>query len=135
MVNKQLIYKKLSELDQKLELLKKYQGVTENELENNLEKLWIVERGLHVCIQIVLDLGNHVLAEKGITVENYGDIFNKLDKEGIIPKDFADGIKGMAGFILVHDYARVDVKELTRIVNNRLGDFDEFAKYLLDYIE
>jgi len=37
MVNKQLIYKKLSELDQKLELLKKYQGVTENELENNLE--------------------------------------------------------------------------------------------------
>jgi len=135
MVNKQLIYKKLSELDQKLELLKKYQGVTENELENNLEKLWIVERGLHVCIQIVLDLGNHVLAEKGITVENYGDIFNKLDKEGIIPKDFADGIKGMAGFILVHDYARVDVKELTRIVNNRLADFDEYAKYLLDYIE
>ncbi len=137
LVKKRVIYKKLRDLDKNIKQLKKSKGVTSEALENDLEKLWVVERGLHVCIQIVLDIGNHVLAEKGITVDNYGEIFKELGKQGIIPKEFAERIKGMAGLrnILVHEYARVNVELLVEIINYNLNDFCKFAEYLLSYTE
>jgi len=84
-------------LDRYLGQLAKCRGITAEELENNLERRWVVERGLQVCIQAVLDIGNHILAEKGIAVESYRDILQELGKLSIIPADFSLKIKGMAG--------------------------------------
>ena len=35
--------------------------------------------------------------------------------------------------ILVHMYAEVDVEMVYEILQNNLGDFDEFAKYIARY--
>ncbi len=133
MVNKELVFKKLKELEFYLPRLNKYKGITPSELENDLEKLWIIERGLQICIQIVLDVGNHVLAEKGISIEQYKDIFVELGKHNVLPKKFAEKIKGMAGLrnIIVHEYASINLDLLTGIVNNSLGDFKKFAEYIM----
>jgi uncharacterized protein YutE (UPF0331/DUF86 family) len=52
-------------LDRYLSQLRKHQGVTAEKLDNDLDKAWIVERGLQLSIQLVLDIGNHILAEEG----------------------------------------------------------------------
>lgn len=137
MVHKDLILKKLSELDRYLSQLTKFHGITAGELDDNLDKRWIIERGLQVCIQAVLDIGNHILSEKGIAVDSYKDILNELGKLEIIPPDFAGKIKGMAGLrnILVHEYARVDTELLAGIVNKSLDDFKDFAGYILESIK
>jgi uncharacterized protein YutE (UPF0331/DUF86 family) len=132
-----LIMEKLKELDRYLKQLKCYQGITAAELELNLEKTWVVERGLHLAIQILLDIGNHLLAAEGVTVERYVDIFIRLAELGVIPVKFAERIKGMAGFrnILVHEYARIDLDRLVEVLNTGLSDLREYAGYIMAYIE
>ena len=72
--------------------LRNYQGINTKQLHNNMGKLWAIERGLQLSIQIILDIGNHILADKGITVENYADIFQELINQEIIPEQYGKKI-------------------------------------------
>lgn len=137
MVGKDLLLQKLRDLDRYLGQLKKYEGITASELEVDLEKLWVIERGLQISIQIVLDIGNHILAQKGLSADSYKDILRELGKQNIIPPEFVRKITGMAGLrnILVHEYAKVDAALLAGIVNNSLGDFKQFAEYVFAAID
>lgn len=98
----------------------------------------LAERNLQIGIQCLLDIGNHIIAERGFQVpESNEDIFRILGKHGVIPKDFASKIEGMAGFrnILVHDYLEIDPRKVYQNLLNALKDFDEFARYIVGYIE
>lgn len=136
MVNESLVNKKLQELDKYLNNLRRHEGVTRVDLENDIDRMWAIERGLQLSIQIILDLGNHIVSDEGVPVDNYGDIFDELAKLNIIPGDYATRIKGMAGFrnILVHEYADVDLDIIVDVLNNSLDDFREFANYIKNYI-
>ncbi|MBS4021073.1 MAG: DUF86 domain-containing protein [Dethiobacter sp.] len=137
MVKKDLVLQKLKDLDRYLGQLRKHKGANARELEEDLEKLWIIERGLQICIQIVLDIGNHILAEKGLSVDSYKDILQELGKQNIIPQEFVQKISGMAGLrnILVHEYAKVDAVLLAGILNEGLDDFKQFAEYVIAAID
>lgn len=132
----ELIMEKLKELDRYLKQLELHKGVTVEELVKNLDKVWIVERGLHLSIQILLNIGNHLLAGEGIAVERYADIFKKLAELGVIPFEFEAKIKGMAGFrnLLVHEYASIDLKKLVAVLNTGLDEIRDFAGYIMNYI-
>jgi len=136
MVNIGLVNKKLKKLEKYIKNLRKHQGVTKAELENNMDKMWAVERGLQLSIQVILDLGNHIISDEGISVDNYSEIFAELAKLDIIPEDYAARIKGMAGFrnVLVHEYAEVDLEIILDVLNNNLADFKRFASFIRDYI-
>lgn len=136
MVEKNLVQTKLKELRDYVRQLDRYKGITIEELEESLEKTWSIERGLQLSIQLVLDVGGHILSEEGVTVESYSEIIEELGRQDILPRKFAKNIKGMAGFrnILVHDYLEVDLKLLVKLVNNNLSDFRKFAQYILEYV-
>jgi len=137
LVDINLIEQKLKELDRYLVQLAKHRGATAEDLKTDLDKAWIVEHGLQLCIQAVLDMGNHILAEKGLTVTEYADIFDELARLEVLPKDFAQKISGMAGFrnILVLEYAKVDLEQVAKVLNNNLNDFREFAKHLGEFLQ
>lgn len=97
-----------------------------------------VERNFHVAIECILDIGNHIIAEKGFeSPDDNEDIIRILGEEGIIPFDFAGHIKGIAGFrnILVHEYTGIDYGVLYNYLVNRLNDFREFARYISVFFE
>jgi len=135
-LEKEMVELKLQELHRYLSQLKNYQGVTASELEKDLEKAWIVQHGLQLSIQVVLDIGSHILAAEGVTVQEYEDIFLELARIEVVPEDYAHKIKGMAGFrnLLVHEYVKVDMTRVTEILNNRLDDFSSFASYVIEYL-
>lgn len=136
MVDVELVQLKLQELDRYLHQLKKHQGVTAADLKQDLDKAWTIQHGLQLSIQIVLDIGNHILAAAGITVHEYADIFLELAQQRIIPEDYASSIKGMAGLrnLLVHEYTGIDMIKLVEVLNNRLGDFSMYASYVAAYL-
>ncbi len=137
LVDQDLVIFKLQELEKYLNQLKKYQGVTAAELEHDLEKLWVIQHGLQLSIQVVLDTGNHILAEAGLPVKEYAEIFPELARLGVIPEDYAENIKGMAGLrnLLVHEYTEIDLAKIAEVVNTSLSDFSQFAGYVLSYLE
>ena len=136
MLEKEMVELKLQELHRCLSQLKKHQGVTATELEKDLEKAWVVQHGLQLSIQVVLDIGGHILAAEGVTVQEYEDVFLELARLEVIPEEYAHEIKGMAGFrnLLVHEYAKVDMNRVAEILNNRLYDFSSFASFVMDYL-
>lgn len=65
MSEKAVLFKKLEELDQYLAELERLRQLTFEELAASLRLRWSVEHGLQLSIQIVLDMGNHILAALG----------------------------------------------------------------------
>ena len=56
--------------------------------------------------------------------------------KGIVPNEFAYHFAPIAGFrnILVHEYSKVDLKEVHRHLQESLPDFDKFARYIANYL-
>ncbi|MCK4858958.1 MAG: DUF86 domain-containing protein [Candidatus Omnitrophica bacterium] len=91
-----------------------------------------------MAIQLVIDIGNHILVEIGENqIEDYVDIIDRLGEKEIIPPSFAYNIRNMAGFrnILVHEYLKVDLEQVYQVLQKRLPDFKKFIIYIKNYLK
>lgn len=137
MIDKELIRKKLAELENYILTLEELKKYSLEELQKNRAKAWSVEHGLQLAIQLVIDTGNHILAVIAEQeIEDYVDVIDKLGEHIIISPDFALTIRGMAGFrnILIHEYASVDISKVYDVLHNRLDDFRKFAGFIETYL-
>ena len=94
---------------------------------------------LREALEGVFNIGAHILSrmEGGRTTE-YKEIAKKLGEFGIVEKEFAQkALKRMAGYRnrLTHFYAEIGAKELHRIIQNDLGDFEIFMKKVKALLE
>ena len=117
--------------------MKKLQGYFPVSLEQfssdwGLQK--IAERSLQVMIEVMIDIAERIVAQKGILPQKTAaDTLKKLRGLSIIQNDEAY-IK-MVRFrnLVVHQYDSIDVGILHSIVQNNLEDFrtfiDEIEKY------
>ena len=97
----------------------------------------MVEHGLQLAIECVLDISSHLVAGEQLgTPESYRQVIELLGERGILPAEFVNRVRGMPGFrnILVHDYLRVD----TAVVWDRLqrgpAQFREFIRHIAAHI-
>jgi len=137
MVDRQVIEAHLQNMEEALANLGRYRNLSLEEFRKDLSLVWIVEKGLEILIQNLLDIGAHILASEIKTDwDDYREIILKLGHHGIIPMDFSEGIQGMAGLrnILIHEYLRVDVPKLYEYLKNRLGDFTDYMSYIQEYL-
>jgi len=138
MIDKEVMKEKIEELNRYLKELEKLRSISLEEFSSSLSKQWMVFHGLQLSIQMLIDIGNHILAAIGENqIEVYVDIIDKLGKKEIIPPEFAQQIRGMAGMrnILIHEYAKVDLDKIFEIIQNRLDDFREFIGYINQFLE
>ena len=134
----EVIEQHIQNMEEALEQLNKYRNISLEEFQKDLSLIWIVEKGLEILIQNLLDLGAHLLAsEIKNDWEDYVEVIIKLGKHGVIPKEFSDRIKGMAGLrnILIHEYLKVDRNKLFDYLKYQLEDFVQFIKYVREYQE
>jgi len=137
-ISREVINTRLKKLDKALQILQQSGRVSYKELTGNDVLASAVERNLQIAIECILDIGNHIIAERGFeSPDDNNDIIRILGEEEVMPSDFAERIKGMAGFrnILVHEYTGIDYELLYNYLVNRLDDFREFAKYISMYLE
>ena len=65
------------------------------------------------------------------------DAFVVLNEVGVMPNTMMPKLRQMVSFRnrVVHLYWAVDDIAIYEIPQNNLGDFDAFARYIIDYIE
>ena len=121
-----VVRRHLLALDQALQTLRKHQGRPVDALQSNREELWVVERGLQLCTQNVLDVATHLAASAGRDVPDYATAIDQLAEIGVLPGEFAVRFRPVAGFrnVIVH-----------RLLNDRLDDFAEFARLVSRYLD
>lgn len=134
----EVVRRRLRRLDERLGRLRELAGRPREEfLEDSLAQA-AAERLLQVSVQIVLDVGAHVLSERGILDwEEYRQIPELLAREGVIPPALAGRLADAAGQrnVLVHLYLDVDPELVHRTLLNDLDAFDEFAACLSALLE
>ncbi|MGH2671146.1 MAG: DUF86 domain-containing protein, partial [bacterium] len=57
-------------------------------LASNFRDAWIVERGLQLGAETILDIGNHILsAHFGVSAEDHESVITLLAREGVIDEE------------------------------------------------
>ncbi|MGH9365797.1 MAG: type VII toxin-antitoxin system HepT family RNase toxin [Thermoanaerobaculia bacterium] len=131
-VDPAVVRRHLLAIDEAVQTLRRHQRKPVEILASDREKLWMVERGLQLCAQNALDVATHLAASAGRDVPDYGAAVDRLGELGVLPQDFAARFRAVAGFrnVIVHGYLDVDPNVVHRLLNERLDDFGEFARYI-----
>jgi uncharacterized protein YutE (UPF0331/DUF86 family) len=130
MVDKELISRKISQLRDYLQALKKSDDISREKYAHDIRARAFVERYLQLCIEKVIDVGNHFVSfHRWREPEGYRDLFQVLHENGVIPNEHLQTFQNMASFrnMLVHRYEKIDDEVVFGIFKRHLGDFDLFA--------
>lgn len=123
MVNKAVLAARLERLREYFDILESVQGYDIDRFVRDPFIHGTAERNLHLAIECLLDIGNHVISDRGYPKpETYADIFRILAERGVIPGALYEELAGMAAFrnVLVHDYLRLDRKRVYQILCEKL---------------
>lgn len=123
MVNKNVLATRLERLREYLDILESIQAIEEDRFVKDPFVYGTAERNLHLAIECLLDIGNHVISDRGYPKpESYADIFRLLAEKEVIPQSLYEELAGMAGFrnVLVHDYLRLDRKKIYQVLCQKL---------------
>ena len=134
---KEQLQDKINNLFEIYQGLEKVQRFSLDDLKNNIENVWAATFGLVAGIEAILDIGQYILADKGIKVESYGKIPAKLFEAKVINREFSEKIQKMIGFRnrAIHNYPSLDEKQLYEILHNNTEDFKEFLEIVNKYVK
>ena len=129
MVDKNLILRKLSTLDEYLKQINEYANISLNEYADDWKVQRIVERTLQMMIETCLDVSGHIISDERFRIpETYADMFRILVDNEILKEAQLEALEKMAKFrnIIVHDYEKIDTGIVLGILQENLKDFEGF---------
>ena len=125
---KDIIYNKMEIIERCLVRIKEvYEDNPEN-LKDYTKQDSIV-LNIQRAIEATIDIAMHIISIKKLGIpKNSRDAFEVLEHYEIIDKNILDRLKNMIGFrnIAVHNYQKINLEVLERIIENNLDDFYEF---------
>ena len=137
MVNEEIILRKIKRLRGYVSELRQAKDITWETYRKNIRDKAFVERYVHIAIQNVFDIANHIISYEGWEEpDTYREIFAILTSHGVLPEDRVTDFQNMASFrnMLVHHYEKIEDELVFGIFKNKLEDFDVFQKAVLEYI-
>lgn len=139
MVNRDVVEKRLRLLESYLKKLYAIrQRITLEEFLADDDTQDIVERNLHLAIEAVLDVGQHIIASSGWKpAEDYASIFEILARQHVISQGVLVRVRGMAGFrnLLVHEYTDIDHYQVFAILKDHLDDLAGLARQYQRFLD
>lgn len=138
MVDKSLILRKLSTLDEYLKQVNEYADISLKDYAADWKVQRIVERTLQMMIDTCLDVSGHIISDEKLRVpETYADMFCILVENGILRRSQLEAFENMAKFrnIIVHDYEKIDAEIVLRILHKNLNDFEGFKTAIINYLK
>jgi len=121
----------LESLRQTLVVLARYrETVARERLLGDIDTQNMVLFGLYRAIQGCIDLGQHVIAERGLPVPSaYREVFRALGGAGILDDSLATRMERWGGLrnVIAHQYGAIDLTRLARALYDELGDLKEYA--------
>ncbi len=137
MVNKNVLAARLDRLREYLDMLKAIQVYPLTDFIKDPFVYGAAERYLHLAIECLLDIGNHVISDRGyIKPDSYADVFRILGDNEVIPAPLCRELEGMASFrnLLVHDYLRLDRQKVYQIIQGKVKSLEQLAAVFADLL-
>lgn len=138
MVDRDVILRKVSELETYCTQLGEYSGTTLDAYRADWKVQRIIERTLQMMIETCADIANHIVSDRGLRAPtSYADTFRVLSENNLIGHDLSFVMEKMAKFrnVVVHQYERVDAEIAVLILKKHLPDFDRFRTAVLSFMK
>lgn len=130
MVDREIIATRLSKLREALRKLEEIASKPRDDyLASETDKA-LAEHYLRLALESVLDAGNHIIAAEGLRKPmQLRDIPLILGENQIIPRELAERLARATGLRnrLVHVYADIDHEIILKVLQQDLGDLQDFA--------
>lgn len=136
-VRRPAIEARLRRLEHVVRRLKRYRARGADRIRDDEDLQWLIERGLHLGCEIVLDVGNHLLVGAfGRSSETYEDILTGLAAEAVIDGDLRSELVGLGGFrnVLVHGYLDIDLDRVLEALATAPERFTRFSRAVHDWL-
>ena len=130
--DRRTVERRLIALRRAVSVLRGHAGCTPQQLRTDIDRRWAIEHGLQLSAQAALDVATHLASALGFDPMTYGSSIDCLVEAEVLPANFGDRFRRIAGFrnVLVHGYLDVDLDLVTQILSERLDDFEEFARHV-----
>ena len=138
MVDKTLILRKLSVLEQYLQEIEEYSNISIHDYSENWKTQRIIERTLQMMIEICLDIASHIISDRKLRVpDSYADMFVVLHENDLVEQSLLDALIKMAKFrnVIVHHYDKVDPTIIVGILQNNLDDFKLYKDAVVSFLK
>ena len=132
-IDKEKIYRKFEDIKESLQQLDKVKGISLEEFLQSRDYKDIAYANLIIITEAVIDICYHISAKRFSTApSSYGDCFEILGRNGIIPKDMVPALKDMAGFrnFMIHRYGKIDFAEIYKIITDSMKWINEFKQVI-----
>jgi uncharacterized protein YutE (UPF0331/DUF86 family) len=137
MISKDVVNAMIDLIDENIRLIEEIRSQGYESFSGNFRDIQAAKHSLQEAIEACLDIGSHIIAEKGFRrPEDYKEIFRVLEEEGIIDPVLSTKLQEMARFrnLLVHRYGQIDTRRIYIIMSDDLKDIQKFTKSVLKYI-
>lgn len=95
----------------------------------------VVVLNLQRAVQATIDLASHIVRVKGLRLPKESkEVFISLFEGKIISEKMQNNMIAMVGFrnIAVHEYKKLDMNVVKKIIQSHLGDFESFLIEILN---
>ncbi|MCJ7600930.1 MAG: DUF86 domain-containing protein [Desulfobulbaceae bacterium] len=133
MVDEELLSRKISHLRHYISELRNAEDINWEKYLNDPRSKAFVERYLHLSIEEVFDIANHIVSFcRWREPSGYRDLLSVLHEQGVIPKEHLITFQNMASFrnMLVHHYEKIDDEVVYGLFKKRLSDFELFIQLI-----
>jgi uncharacterized protein YutE (UPF0331/DUF86 family) len=127
----------MNRLDDYLTILKKLKQYSFKEFTADPERYGSAERFLHLAIEALIDMGNHVIADFELGVVNwYSDIPKLMAEKEYISSELEEKWTRMIGFrnTLVHEYIDIDRKIVYDVLQNNIQDLEDLKRTFAQFL-
>ena len=126
MVDRDLILRRLANLDAYLEQLAPYRNIDVSAYQQDWKTQRVVERTLHLAIETCMDVADHVVADRRLRVPETGaESFEILAEAGLLPTTLGSALALMVGFRNILD-TRLDPAIVIRVLRTDVNDLGRF---------
>lgn len=133
-LSREVLRSRLSYIEDSMRSLERFVGMSFDEFRAKADNFRIAHYDLHRALEAAMDIGSHILSRiPGARATSYKEIPFLLGKHKIVPLSFAEKeLLQMAGYRnrMVHFYSEITEKELYRIIQENLKDFEKFCGYI-----
>lgn len=135
-MSKDILYNKMEIIERCLNRVKEVYDQNPENLKDYTKQDSIV-LNIQRAVEATLDIAMHIVSAKKLGIpKNSRDAFEVLFHNNIIDEKLLEKFKSMIGFrnIAVHNYQKLNLEILKKIIENNLNDFNEFV-YLINKLK
>lgn len=137
MVDKDLIFAKAGSIRRHCKRIVDKSNVEIEVFKTDIDRQESVLFNLQMAIQNCIDIAAHIVSEEGYGVPgSNNEMFYMLEENGLLEPSLTEKMVKAVGLrnLIVHEYGKLDLERIHRIIQEEIGDLNDYIKSLLRMI-